>query len=252
MNKDRISSVSVVLLVPCFLLMLCGCTVEEELPNPISQSNYFNPNLTYGSVSDCSGNTYRTIQIGNQEWMAENLKTICYQNGDVIENVPNDNNWNNLNSGAWAYYLNDSSFNLVNGKLYNYFATVDERNLCPSGWHVPSDQEWMVLFNTLGGIESAGTALKAVGTIVDETGPWQGIPYAEPTNSSGFTAIPAGVRFSTGEFTYFTQAGVWWSTTPNINYPDLSWSFNLFSGSHEVDRYSSINQYGYSIRCIKD
>ena len=90
-------------------------------------------------VSDVDGNTYQTVVIGDQNWMAENLKTTRYATGDTIPNVINKEKWLNLTDGAWSYYKNDEKFNEVYGKLYNWYNVIDERNVCPNGWHVPSD-----------------------------------------------------------------------------------------------------------------
>ena len=102
-------------------------------------------NILNAQVSDIDGNTYKTVVVGEQNWMAENLKTTRYATGDTIPNVINKEKWLNLTNGTWAYYKNDEKFNDVYGKLYNWHNVIDERNVCPNGWHVPSDAEWKVL-----------------------------------------------------------------------------------------------------------
>ena len=110
----------------------------------------------YGSVTDIDGNTYRTIVIGEQEWMAENLMVEHYANGDWIPNVTNDAQWGNLSTGAWCYYNNDPQFECPYGKLYNWYTVADPRNVCPTGWHVPTDAEYTILTNYLGGAGPVG------------------------------------------------------------------------------------------------
>ena len=123
-----------------------------------------NPNLTYGNMTDQEGNVYKTIIIGSQEWMAENLKTSVYRNGNAIDNIIDDNQWSSLTSGAWASCINDSQYDCPYGKLYNWFAVADSRYLCPTGWHVPTDDEWTTLTDYLGGEEVAGGKMKTTGT----------------------------------------------------------------------------------------
>jgi uncharacterized protein (TIGR02145 family) len=121
----------------------------------------FNPNLTYGAVNDIDGNTYKTIVIGTQTWMAENLKTTKYRNGDTIPTNLTNAAWSDATTGAYAIYNNDAANNTIYGKLYNWYAVTDSRNICPVGWHVPSDSEWTTLVNYLGGALVAGGKLKS-------------------------------------------------------------------------------------------
>jgi len=101
--------------------------------------------------------TYASIELGNgQEWMAENLRTNIYANGDPIPNVTDNAQWNVLNTGAWAHFNNDSQYENPFGKLYNWYAVADLRNICPTGWHVPTEAEWTVLTDYLGGSCVAG------------------------------------------------------------------------------------------------
>jgi len=98
---------------------------------------WLNPDMNYGSVTDIDGNTYATIQIGRQVWMAENVRTTCYRNGDTIPNVKDGGAWGRLTTGAWAHYENDVQYENPYGKLYNWYAAADRRGICPQGWHVP-------------------------------------------------------------------------------------------------------------------
>ena len=118
-----------------------------------------------GTVADIDGNVYRTITIGKQEWMAENLRTTQYRNGTPIVNITDMDEWDaNESTGAWAYYDNDESMDTVYGKLYNWYAVTDSQGLCPQDWHVPSGDEWNVLTDYLGGSETAGCSMKEAGT----------------------------------------------------------------------------------------
>jgi hypothetical protein len=109
--------------------------------------NVHNPDLTYGSMTDQEGNVYKTIVIGTQEWMAENLNTSIYRNGDEIITVISNADWGGLTEGAWAYSSNNLNNECPYGKLYNWNACVDIRQLCPLGWHVPSDDEFTALID---------------------------------------------------------------------------------------------------------
>jgi uncharacterized protein (TIGR02145 family) len=124
-------------------------------------TNVHNPDKTYGTMTDQQGNVYKTIVIGTQEWMAENLKTSIYRNGEAIANVTDGNQWSGLTTGAWCYYENNSQYDCPYGKLYNWFAVSDSRKVCPTGWHVPTQGEWTTLTNYLGGESIAGGKMKS-------------------------------------------------------------------------------------------
>jgi hypothetical protein len=123
--------------------------------------NVHNPTKIYSSVTDQEGNLYKTVVIGTQEWMAENLATSIYSNGDLIATNLSNVDWNSSLSGAWKFYNDNSELNCPNGKLYNYYAVADSRNVCPVNWHVPSNDEWTELISYLGGEIEAAVALKA-------------------------------------------------------------------------------------------
>lgn len=212
------------------------------VPQPI-----LNPNLSYGSVSDIDGNNYPTIQICSQIWMAKNLNTSKYKNGDIIPQVQDPIQWANLTTGAWCYYKNESSNGTVYGKLYNWYAVNDSRGLAPSGWHIGSEQEYFTLNNCLG-INLQGCKLREIGTLH-----W-GINYSCSTNESGFTAIPAGQRNSDGEFSSFasiengnisTNADFWADDRNVIMLPNHNGEFQTFDTNGTPQR-------GYSVRCVKN
>jgi uncharacterized protein (TIGR02145 family) len=211
-----------------------------------------NPDLTYGSMTDQEGNVYKTIVIGTQEWMAENLNTSIYRNGDAIPTGLSNAEWENTintQQGAWAYYNNDASYACPYGKLYNWYACVDARQLCPVGWHVPSDDEWTVLTDFLGGEGVAGGKMKTTGTIDAATGLWL-YPNTGATNNSGFSGAPGGLRYGSGVYDSFGYNGYWWSSSEAGTFN--AWFGFLNYGSDDVVPGNFLKHYGFSVRCLRD
>jgi uncharacterized protein (TIGR02145 family) len=211
-------------------------------------SNVHNPDLTYGSMTDQQGNVYKTIVIGTQEWMAENLNTSIYRNGDAIPTNLDEGTWQNTTSGAWAYYNNDASYACPYGKLYNWYACVDARQLCPVGWHVPTDAEWTVLTDFIGGEAVAGGKMKTTGTIEAATGLWYS-PNTGATNSSGFSGAPGGGG-DDGGYYGFGGNGFWWSSSEYDTY--IAWLRSLYYYNDVAYRFNLGKQYGFSVRCLRD
>jgi uncharacterized protein (TIGR02145 family) len=205
----------------------------------------FNPYLTYGQVSDIDGNEYKTIQIGTQEWMAENLKTTKYIDGKSIPNVTDFTEWSDLTTGAYCWYKNDPySYKASYGALYNWF-TVNTGKLCPAGWHVPSDAEWLTLLNSSGGSTEAGGKLKETSTTH-----WLS-PNKGATNTSGFTALPAGTLslWVDPDFSGWNgsgSVGIWWSASASSYFVNSSGS-NVTSSEGIYFKQSA-----FSVRCLKD
>lgn len=212
-------------------------------------ANIHNPDLTYGSMTDQEGNEYKTIVIGTQEWMAENLNTSIYRNGEAIATSLNDAGWQNTTSGAWTYYDNDPSYACPYGMLYNWYACVDARQLCPVGWHVPSNEEWTLLKNYLGGDAIGVGKMKTTGTIEAENGLWYS-PNAEATSSSGFSGAPGGNRDVSGEYFALGSVGFWWSSSEGAN-SDAFYQLLFYFDSQATGGYNSKN-YGFSVRCLRD
>jgi uncharacterized protein (TIGR02145 family) len=210
------------------------------------KKDWLNPALTYGSVTDIDGNTYATIEIGTQVWMAENLRTTRYQNGDPIPNVTGDVQWSNLSSGAWCHYANDPSYEVPYGKLYNWYTVNDSRKLCPSGWHIPTLKEWGFIRDQLGGFSIAGGKMKTT----DISHYYWKPPSSGASNSSGFSAIPVGKRDDDGIFYYFEILGHWWSASE----ADAELSSLLIISNEEA--YLIQGDFskgsGLSVRCIRD
>jgi uncharacterized protein (TIGR02145 family) len=191
------------------------------------------------------GYTYTSILLGNgQEWMAENLRTSTYANGDTIPNVQDSSQWENLTTGAWVHNNNDSQYENPYGKLYNWYTVNDSRNVCPSGWHVPSDSEWTVLSNYLGGQSVAGGKMKSTGTQF-----WLS-PNTNATNESGFSGVPGGSRFFYGYFGNIGLSGNWWSSSENVSVN--AWFRKLDYTNGVVVRSANVKENGFSVRCIKD
>jgi uncharacterized protein (TIGR02145 family) len=229
-----------------------GGTTTGTTLHTCGESNVHNPNLTYGSMTDQEGNEYKTIVIGTQEWMAENLNTSIYRNGDAIPTGLSNAEWENTintQQGAWAYYNNDASYACPYGKLYNWYACVDARQLCPVGWHVPSDDEWTVLIDFLGGEGVAGGKMKTTGTIDAATGLWL-YPNTGATNNSGFSGAPGGLRYGSGVYDSFGYNGYWWSSSLAGTF--YAWFRFLNYGSDDVVPGNFLEHYGFSVRCLRD
>ena len=200
----------------------------------------FNPDLTYDSIYDFEGINYRTIQIGTQTWMAENLKSTRLNDGTEIPFVLDVGLWASLTTPGYCWFNNDS---VGYGALYNWH-TVNTGKLCPEGWHVPSDEEWTVLTDYLGGKSIAGGKLREVGTAH-----WMS-PNTGATNESGFTGLPAGYRNYSGGFNSIRYYGFWWTSTEWSS--SGAWYRDVNFGYNSVDRSNSNKKSGAAVRCLKD
>ncbi len=208
-------------------------------------------------VTDIDGNFYPSIIINGQEWMQENLKVGHYRNGDPITTGLDDAAWEITTNGAYGINENNMANNTIYGKLYNWYAVNDSRNLCPAGWHVPSDAEWTTMINYLdpnaaGGETQpnvAGGKMKSTGTLDNGDGLWYG-PDLQEANESGFTGLPSGYCWDVGGYLAVSIEGFWWSRSENDF--SSSWSRGLFYNSSSVLRSFSNKHYGFSIRCLRD
>jgi len=194
-------------------------------------------------VTDIDGNIYKTVKIGSQVWMAENLKVTKYRNGDPISNVRDNNVWF-FTTEACCWYSNDETLNKATyGALYNWYAVADSRNIAPIGWHVASDDEWKTLISFLGESTAGGLMKEA------NTAHWKS-PNTGATNSNGFTALPSGLRNYYGPFHGLGEDGHWWSST---DYDASSaWAFGLVYYNANVSRIYSNRKWGFSVRCVRD
>jgi len=202
------------------------------------------PVSSIGTMTDKEGNVYKTVTIGNQIWMAENLRTTKFRNGDPIPNVSGNPTWTALTSGAYCWYNNDAANKAGYGALYNWYAVNDPRNIAPVGWHIPSDEEWTALANFLQGKSQAGGKLKETGTTH-----WSD-PNSGATNSSGFNALPGGYRTKDGVFKNLSFCGCWWATTEYTQ--SVAWYRYVDYGTSSIYSVSIYKKSGLSIRCVKD
>jgi uncharacterized protein (TIGR02145 family) len=208
----------------------------------------FNPDLVYGSLADVEGKLYKTITIGTQVWMAENLKTTRFNDGATIPEVTGYAQWSDMTSPAYSWHNNnDSLYENIYGAYYNWFS-VSTGKLCPAGWHVPSDNEWQVLISYLGGDKVAGSRLKEAGT-----NNWIS-SNKNATNESGFTALPAGFRGAVdGTFAGQGDYGAWWSATEmSQSVYGTAWCRWVHGDTTLVVRNEVFKKDGFTIRCLKD
>ena len=193
-------------------------------------------------------NKIDNVQIGTQVWMKKNLDVDHYINGDSIPEVQDSTKWANLTIGAWCYYNNDPVNGVVYGKLYNWYAVNDPRGLAPSGYHIPSDEEWTELNSCLGST-LAGGKLKSTGTIEGGNGLWSS-PNTGVTNSSGFSGLPGGYRNNNAHYLNISFDGVWWSSAEYVD--SFAWNLNLVYGIANTHRDVNDKVCGFSVRCVKD
>lgn len=230
---------------------------DGNYPASHFSNKQLNPALTYGELTDIEGNKYPTIKIGNQVWMAENLKTAKYNDGSQIKNVTNATEWNNLREGAWVNIDNDKSNDAIYGKLYNWYA-VQTKKLCPKGWHIPTDEEWTALNDFL--TPNTGVKMKSAGNMDDGNGLWEKVatPGREGTNESGFTGLPTGFRYNNEDATFnkLHQSTFWWASTPytgdKVDAGTASWARQVASGGNLMGPGYYYNVLGFCCRCMLD
>ena len=195
-------------------------------------------------LADVDGNEYRAVQIGDQCWMAENLRTTRYRDGAIIPHVTENMEWIQLNSPAWCNFGNYPENDVTYGKLYNWYAAANP-NICPQGWHVPTDAEWTMLTDHLGGAHIAGGKMKDTGTQH-----WSA-PNVGATNESGFSALPGGDRFANnGVFYNLGHGGFWWSSSEDGE--GNAWNRLLVYFNDGVNREHSNVRDGFCVRCLMD
>jgi uncharacterized protein (TIGR02145 family) len=245
------------------LLFLSGCikqndriqnliTAEELSPKGGGGKGGGKKNLT-NTLVDVDGNTYATVAIGKQVWMAENLRVSRYRDSTPIANITDHDTWSSTVNGAWCYYENDSTNNNIpHGKLYNWFA-VDEpgKTIAPAGWHLPDSTEWITLINALNGIYEAGPALKSL------TG-WDAFNQITNTNSSGFNVYPSGycrrnVLYGYPNFDGRGRQGIFWTASPYSSGSEGdAYCVGLNYDNNNASLYNTWKRFGFSIRCVKN
>lgn len=219
------------------------------------------------TVTDVDGNTYKTVIIGDQVWMGENLKAVHYADGEAIPCVESNKAWDTLSAQqkVYCYYDNNDENENIYGALYTWAAATNDQNspdspsgiqgVCPDGWHMPSDEEWKQLEIYLGMTRSEADRTGDRG--IDEGGKLKEIftahwesPNLGATNMSGFTALPGGIRVRIGEFTGLSNTCGFWTTTESGNFN--AYARRLHSDNATIHRSMYDKTYGYSVRCVKD
>ncbi len=200
------------------------------------------------TVMDVNGNTYRTVQIGSQCWMRENLKTTQYKNGTNIIYVGNNNStWQNNTTGAYAWYENNSSWGDSYGALYNWYAVNHHHGLCPEGWRVPDNNDWNVMAQHHGGVNTGGK-IKSIRTEPMAHPRWDS-PNTNASNESGFSGMPGGARQSNGTYSSLGQYGTFWTSVESSSTLAYGRDLSYLGGNAPVSNYGK--NMGQSVRCIK-
>lgn len=208
-----------------------------------------------GTVMDIDGNVYRVVKICDQWWMVENLKVTRYRNGDPIPNITDRDEWRATRYGAYSEWNNDSSYVPLYGRVYNYYAAADIRNIAPAGWHVPTDDDWKELEMCLGMSQgeadlsgfrgSVGGKLKQIGSFL-----WSS-PNTGATNESGFSALGTGHRDQWGDYISQHLVTAMWSSTESAS--GSAWARVLYYNTIQIQRYNDPYEWdGFFIRCVKD
>jgi uncharacterized protein (TIGR02145 family) len=237
------------------VLILLGCDRDDPLV-PHDET-----------VTDVDGNIYEIVRAGDQLWLAENLRTTRYRDGTSIATGLDATDWGNATSGAYAIYSHDLIDGLGSddevltayGALYNWYAVLDPRGLCPEGWHVPSDQDWKQLELRLGMSPAAADAtglrgpgiggmLKAARTEPDPHPRWD-TPNPGATDQTGWSGLPSGIRTFHGSFDFVGRAAYWWSSTAAAAVGSTSRA--VFSSNDLVQREASDRSTGSSVRCLR-
>ncbi len=210
-----------------------------------------------GTITDIDGNSYQIATINNRKWIAENIRTTRFNNGDYIKHAGDHDNWISAGeeeTGAWCWYDNDSNNELLYGKLYNWYVVNDERNICPEGWSVPTIEEWNEMVSYLGEYQVAGGKLKSTRTEPDPHPRWD-IPNTGATNESKYSGLPGGARWQCYGVYYYAYRGTngfWWTSS---EYQETAaWSTMLTFYEHGNHSFigRSFKRLGFSVRCIKN
>ncbi len=208
-----------------------------------------------GTMMDIDGNVYGTVKIGEQWWMSQNLRVTHYRNTDPIPHVTDNTLWSQLSTGAYCEYGNDPSNVTAYGRLYNWFAVDDSRNLAPAGWHVPTDEEWIQLEKFLGMSDASADSTSWRGTdeggMLKEAGTvhWLG-PNTGATDETGFSAVPGGYRSYSSTFYNRRYFGAYFTSTPGPSI--FAWYRGFYNDRATIDRSLHDRTSGIAVRCVKD
>jgi uncharacterized protein (TIGR02145 family) len=206
------------------------------------------------TVTDIDSNVYKTVTIGTQTWFAENLKTTRYNNGDLIDTTLSsrtDIRSEKTPKYQWAYEGKVKNV-ITYGRLYTWYAATDSRNICPDGWHVPSDADWHTLLMYLDPLASFNSteSASAGGKMKEREKTHWISPNKGATNTSGFTALPGGYRYAGGTFHVNLFSGDWWSSTESSETDAYYWYLSFsFSNIYRISLYKGS---GFSVRCLSD
>lgn len=240
----------------CFVLYsFSSCDSNNE---PQSIDFQFNSELKYDSMSDVDGNVYKTITIGTQTWMAENLRTTKYRNGNLIPCVKRNDDWYVLKTGGQTTYNNTLDKDSIekSGRLYNWYAVIDSSNIAPVGWHIPTDKEWKILQDYLSSAEyNNGIETNLIANSLASTSSWPSgsIGNYKTNNKSGFSALPTGFRAYYGTFGGLNTSTYYFGIGTDSQYSPCYWIGIANIVSHIGSwGYGGTEGNGFSVRCIKD
>jgi uncharacterized protein (TIGR02145 family) len=236
MNQWGILIVFAVIILPAWSNDSPKLTAADRQPGTLRHQ---------GTVTDVEGNVYHTVRINDRLWLAENLRTTRYRDGTAIPHVADDEAWSVLSTGAYcAPAVHSSVPEGPYGLLYNFHAVVESRGLCPHGWRVPTSEDWRRLVDHLGGVEVAGSKMKAT-----DAGVWR-VNVVGTTNESGFSALPAGGRGRIGGAGDVGHYATWWSSTPHDSI--YAWHWGLYPDRQGIRSNPGHNASGFSVRCVKN
>lgn len=242
MRIDRSSKLSsIIIMCPLLFSIQLGCKKKDP---DLEENQVFKELVETGQVTDFSGRSYGTVKLGSRWWMAENLATSKYSDGEDISLLSNETAWIELSGPGYCWYSNDEVSNTDGyGALYNWYA-INTEKLCPSGWHVPSDIEWNELIDFIGSLghtDAEAFALKA-------TSGWSN--NSNGGDIFGFGALPAGYRSGNGQFKQKEDYGIWWSSSILEGFTRKWYMDN--AGGLVLNDYSLGKANGFSVRCVKN
>jgi uncharacterized protein (TIGR02145 family) len=227
MKTRKVQPACLFFLTVLVVSLTCACNNEDE-----------------NILTDIDGNEYSTVTIGDQVWMTENLRVINYSDGEAITPVTDAAEWAGLSTPAYCWYDNNESiYKNPYGAMYNWHA-VNTGKLCPTGWHVPTDDEWKSLAEYAGGDTIAGGKLKEA-----DTAHWAS-PNTGATNEFDFNALPGGGHYYNGAYGWMGYYGTYWTSTEAS--PLAAWSYYMQYNSDALIRGNYDKKVGYSVRCLKD
>jgi len=252
-----------IILTTVIAFFLVGCQKDQNEDNNDPETPPVFPNC--GTVTDIDGNTYKTVTIGNQCWMRENLKTTQYKNGDLIGTTATPSTSisdEEIPKYEWILEGNTDYLDTY-GRIYTWYVTVDPRGLCPAGWHIPTDSDWQQLEIALGmspddvaneGARGFGTGSKLAGQKSLWNNPNSSILIHEDFGTSGFDGLPGGARNPGGYPVSPGYSTYWWSSTPGLStqYDSSAYARYITSERNSITRVRPITHFGLYVRCVKD